>query len=67
MHPCCTLLETESCPTVTHFASPDLTDLYVIGRVWWEILGAAKAHQDFPQSIVADSIKGLGEIYESCI
>ena len=28
---------------------------------------AAKAHQDFPQSIMADSIKGLGQVYKSCI
>ena len=26
-----------------------------------------KARQDFPQSITADSIKGLGQVYESCI
>ena len=29
--------------------------------------GTAKAHQDFPQSITADSIKGLDQVYESCI
>ena len=29
--------------------------------------GSAKACQDFPQSIMADSIKGLGQVYESCI
>ena len=29
--------------------------------------GTAKARQDFPQSITADSIKGLGQVYESCI
>ena len=27
----------------------------------------AKARQDFPQSITADNIKGLGQVYESCI
>ena len=27
----------------------------------------AKARKDFPQSITADSIKGLGQVYESCI
>ena len=27
----------------------------------------AKARQDFPQSITADSIKDLGQVYESCI
>ena len=26
-----------------------------------------KARQDFPQSITADSIKGLGQVYESCV
>ena len=29
--------------------------------------GTAKARQDFPQSIMADSIKGLGQVYETCI
>ena len=29
--------------------------------------GTAKARQDFPQSIMADSIKGLGQVYKSCI
>ena len=29
--------------------------------------GTAKARQDFPQSITADSIKGLGQVYKSCI
>ena len=29
--------------------------------------GTAKARQDFPQSITADSIKGLGQVYESSI
>ena len=29
--------------------------------------GTAKACQDFPQSIMADSIKGLCQVYGSCI
>ena len=29
--------------------------------------GTAKAHHNFPQSIKADSIKRLGQEYESCI
>ena len=29
--------------------------------------GTAKARQDFPQSITPDSIKGIGQVYESCI
>ena len=29
--------------------------------------GTAKARQDFPQSITADSIKGFDKVYESCI
>ena len=29
--------------------------------------GTAKARQDFPQLITTDSIKGLGQVYESCI
>ena len=32
-----------------------------------KFLGTAKVHQDFPQSITADSIKGLGQVYESYI
>ena len=30
-------------------------------------VGTAKARQDFPQSITADGIKGIGQVYESCI
>ena len=29
--------------------------------------GTTKARQDFPHSITADSIKELGQVYESCI
>ena len=29
--------------------------------------GTAKARQNFPQSITADSIKGLAQLYECCI
>ena len=29
--------------------------------------GTARVHQDFLQSITADSIKGLGQVYESSI
>ena len=29
--------------------------------------GTAKACQDFPQPSTADGIKGLGQVYESCI
>ena len=29
--------------------------------------GVAKAHQDFPQSNTADSIKDLGQVYKSSI
>ena len=29
--------------------------------------GTGKACQDFPQFITADVIKGLGQVYESCI
>ena len=28
--------------------------------------GTAKAHQDLPQSITADSIKGFDQVYKSC-
>ena len=34
------------------------------GEKFW---GTAKACQGFQQSITADSIKGLGQVYESCI
>ena len=29
--------------------------------------GTARKRQDFPQSVTADSIKGLGQVYEKCI
>ena len=29
--------------------------------------GTAKESQDFPQSITADSMKGLGQVYESYV
>ena len=32
-----------------------------------KFVGTAKARQDFPQSITGDGIKGLGQVYESCI
>ena len=32
-----------------------------------KFFGTVKMRQDFPQSITADSIKGLGQVYESCI
>ena len=34
------------------------------GEKFW---GTAKARQDVPQSITADSIKDLGQVYESCL
>ena len=34
------------------------------GEKFW---GTANACQDFPQSITADSIKGLRQVYESCL
>ena len=45
---------------------PCLTQLEMAedGEKFW---GTANACQDFPQSITADSIKGLGQVYESCI
>ena len=32
-----------------------------------KILGTAKPYQKFPQSIMADIIKGLGQVYECFI
>ena len=29
--------------------------------------GTAKTRQDFPRAMTADSIKGLGQVYESCL
>ena len=53
---------------MTHIcATPDLSDPHGAGGGWFEIGGTAKARQDCPQSITADSIKGLGLVYESCI
>ena len=32
-----------------------------------KFLGTARVRQDFPQSMTAVSIKGFGQVYESCI
>ena len=34
------------------------------GEKFW---GTAKVRQEFLQSITTDGIKGLGQVYESCI
>ena len=55
-----------SCPTVTLCASSDHPDPRRAGGGWWEFFGDS---QDtlVPQSITGYSIKGLGQVYESCI
>ena len=47
-----------------HLTLLTFMELVVHDEKFW---GTAKACQDFPQSISADSIKGLGQVYESCI
>ena len=51
-------------PIVLHLALLTFTQLVEDGE---KLGGTAKARQDFPQSIKADSIKRLGQEYESCI
>ena len=52
---------------MTRCASPDLADPLELAEDGEKFGGTAKARQDFPQSIMADSIKCLGRVYESCI
>ena len=51
-------------PIVLHLTLLTFMELAEHGKKFG---GTAKARQDFPQSITADSIKGLGQVYESCI
>ena len=51
-------------PIVLHLTSLTFMEMAEDGK---KIGGTAKARQDFPQPITADSIKGLGQVYESCI
>ena len=51
-------------PSVLHLTLLTFMELVEDGEKFG---GAAKVHQDFPQSITADSIKDLGQVYESCI
>ena len=51
-------------PIVLHLTLLTFMELAEDGE---KLGGTAKARQDFPNSITADSIKGLGQIYESCI
>ena len=51
-------------PIVLHLTLLTFMDLAEnVEKVW----GTAKARQDFPQSITAEGIKDLGQVYESCI
>ena len=50
-------------PIVLHLTLLTFMELAEDGEKFW---GTAKARQDFPQSITADGIKGLGQVYESC-
>ena len=51
-------------PIVLHLTFLTFMELAEDGEKFW---GKAMARQDFPPSITADSIKGLGQVYESCI
>ena len=51
-------------PNVLHLTLLTFMELAEDGE---KLGGTAKAHQDFPRSITADSIKGLGQVYKSCI
>ena len=51
-------------PMVLHLTLLTLIGWAEDGDKFW---GTAKAHQGFPQFITADGIKGLGQVYESCI
>ena len=51
-------------PTVLHLTLLTFMELAEDGEKFG---GTAKSRQDFPQSITADSIKGLDLIYESYI
>ena len=51
-------------PIVLHLTLLTFIELAEDGEKFGE---TGKACQDFPQSIMADSIKGLGQVYESCI
>ena len=51
-------------PIVLHLTLLTFMELAEDGEKFKE---TAKARQEFPQSITADSIKGLGQVYESCI
>ena len=68
MHPCLTPFEMGKLPDrdpfVLHLTLLTFMLLAEVGKKLW---GTAKARQDFPQSITADSIKGRGQVYKSCI
>ena len=51
-------------PIVLHLTLLNFVELVEDGE---KFCGTAKARQDFPQSITADCIKCLGQVYESCI
>ena len=51
-------------PIVLHLILLTFMELAENGEKFW---GTAKARQDRPQSITADNIKSLGQVYESCI
>ena len=50
-------------PIVLHLTLLTFVELAEDGKKFGE---TAKVHQDFPQSITADRIKGFGQVYESC-
>ena len=64
MRPCLMPLEMGKLQIVRHLTLLTFMELAEDGEKFW---GTAKAHQDFSQFITTDSIKGLGQVYESCI
>ena len=62
--PCLTSFERWQLPVVLHLTLLTFMELAEDGE---KLVGTAKARQDFPNSITADSIKDLGQVNESCI
>ena len=52
-------------PIVLHLTFLTFMELMEDGETFWGT--ADQVHQNFPQSITADRIKGLGQVYKRCI
>ena len=66
-HPCLTPLEMGKLPDRDLVLHLTLLTFMELAEDGGKFVGTAKARQDFPQSITADSIKGLRQVYESCL